>query len=51
MTKTTYTKENPEMGLTYKFCDSDHYHHGRKHGSVQLGRHGERGAESSVFCS
>jgi hypothetical protein len=25
------------LGLAYRFRDSDHYHQGRKHGSIQAG--------------
>jgi hypothetical protein len=25
------------LGLAYWFCGSVHYHHGRKHGSIQAG--------------
>jgi hypothetical protein len=30
-------KENILLGLTYRFSDSVHYHHGEKHGTVQTG--------------
>jgi len=35
MTMTTLIKENISLGLAYSFRGSVHYHHGRKHGSVQ----------------
>ena len=34
-TSTTLIKENIELGLTYSFRGLVHYHHGRKHGSIQ----------------
>ena len=37
MTKATLIKDNFYLGLAYRFCISVHYHHGRKHGSVQAG--------------
>ena len=35
MTKATLTKANIELGLAYSFRGLVHYHHGRKHGSMQ----------------
>jgi hypothetical protein len=35
MTKTTLRKDNISLGLAYRFRDSVHYHHDRKHGSIQ----------------
>jgi hypothetical protein len=37
MTKPTLIKDNIYLGLPYSFRGSVHYHHGRKHGSVQAG--------------
>jgi hypothetical protein len=37
MTKMTLIKANTSLGLTYRFRGSVHYHHGRKHGSIQAG--------------
>jgi hypothetical protein len=35
MTTVTLIKDNIYLGLSYSFRGSVHYHHGRKHGSVQ----------------
>ena len=35
MAKATLIRENIYLGLAYNFRDSVHYHHGRKHGSLQ----------------
>ena len=35
MTTATLIKENISLGLAYSFRGLVHYHHGRKHGSVQ----------------
>ena len=35
MTKVTLIKENISLGLAYRFRGSVHYHHDRKHGSLQ----------------
>ena len=35
MIKATLIKENISLGLAYSFRGSVHYHHGRKHGSMQ----------------
>jgi len=35
MTKAILIKKNIELGLTYRFSGFVHYHHGRKHGSIQ----------------
>jgi hypothetical protein len=37
MIKTTLTKDNISLGLTYRFIGSVCYHLGRKHGSIQAG--------------
>jgi hypothetical protein len=37
MTKTTLIKDNVSLELAYRFRGSVHYHHGRKHGSIQAG--------------
>jgi hypothetical protein len=35
-TKATLIKANIYLGLAYTFRGSVHYHHGRKHGSMQV---------------
>lgn len=35
MTKATFIKESISLGLTYSFRGLGHYHHDRKHGSLQ----------------
>ena len=35
MTKATLIKDNILLDLVYRFRVSVHYHHGRKHGSIQ----------------
>jgi hypothetical protein len=35
VTKTTLTKKIISLERAYSFRDSAHYHHGKKHGSVQ----------------
>jgi hypothetical protein len=35
MTKTSLIKENINLRLAYSFRGSVHYHHGRKHGTMQ----------------
>jgi hypothetical protein len=37
MTKAALIKDNIYLGLAYRFRGSVHYHHGRKHGSIQAG--------------
>ena len=37
MTKSTLIKDNVSLVLAYRFRGLVHYHHGRKHGSVQAG--------------
>lgn len=36
MTKATIKKENTYLGLAYGFRGLVHYHHGRKHGILQI---------------
>jgi hypothetical protein len=36
MTKATRIKENISLGLAYSFRGSVHFHHGGKHGSIQV---------------
>ena len=36
MTKAALIKDNIYLGLAYRFRGSVHYHHGRKHGSIQV---------------
>ena len=49
-TKATLINENIQLGLTYSFRGSVHYHHGRKHGKG-AGTLGDRKAESSISLS
>jgi hypothetical protein len=35
LTKAALIKANIYLGLTYRFRGSVHYHHGKKHGSIQ----------------
>jgi hypothetical protein len=35
MTKATLIKESISLYLVYRFRDSVHYHHGKKHSSIQ----------------
>jgi hypothetical protein len=37
VTKATFINYNVLMGLDYRFRNSMHYHHGRKHGNIQAG--------------
>ena len=36
MTKATLTRDNIYLGLAYSIRGSVHYHHGRKHGNIQV---------------
>jgi hypothetical protein len=44
MTKATLIKEN--IQVAYSFRGSVHYHHGRKHSSMQTDQHGAGAAEN-----
>jgi hypothetical protein len=37
MTEATLIKDNVQLRLAYRLRGSVHYHHGRKHGSIQAG--------------
>ena len=38
MTKANLIKDNILLELAYSFRDLVHYHHGWKHGSIQIGK-------------
>jgi hypothetical protein len=49
MTKATFMKGNTYLGLAYRFRGSVHYHHGRKHGSMQPDGAGEGSQQKGLL--